>query len=111
MLAAPAIADATAVRTAPMPISKSELESKHLAELHRLAADAGVPRFRLLRRDEPVEEVLVRGAAGSAQGSEEKSEAEGEEQEREPRPRRRRRRRSRGDSEKPPGNDAGQATA
>src|SRR3954454_22125080 len=97
MLAAPAIADATAVRTAPMPISKSELESKHLAELHGLAADAGVPRYRLLRRDELIEELLVRSPADTG----EQTEKDAEGQEREPRPRRRRRRRPRGESEGP----------
>jgi hypothetical protein len=35
--------------------SKTELESKHLAELHALAADAGVPRYRMLRREELIE--------------------------------------------------------
>jgi transcription termination factor Rho len=45
-------------------MSKAELEAKHLADLHTLAAEAGVPRFRLLRREELVEELLVRGAAG-----------------------------------------------
>jgi hypothetical protein len=35
--------------------SKTELESKHLAELHALAANAGVPRYRMLRREELIE--------------------------------------------------------
>ena len=42
-------------------MSKAELERKHLADLHALAAEAGVPRFRTLRREELVEELLVRG--------------------------------------------------
>ncbi len=33
-------------------MTKAELESKHLAELHSLAAEAGVPRYRMLSRDE-----------------------------------------------------------
>jgi hypothetical protein len=33
-------------------MNKSELESKHLADLHALAAEAGVPRYRMLARDE-----------------------------------------------------------
>lgn len=36
-------------------MTKAELESKHLAELHALAAEAGVPRYRMLRREELVE--------------------------------------------------------
>jgi 2-methylcitrate dehydratase PrpD len=30
----------------------NELEHRHISELHELAAAAGVPRFRTLRRDE-----------------------------------------------------------
>jgi transcription termination factor Rho len=45
-------------------VSKAELEARHLADLHALAAEAGVPRFRLLRREELVEELFVRGAGG-----------------------------------------------
>jgi Rho termination factor, N-terminal domain len=37
---------------------KTELESKYLAELHSLAADAGVPRYRMLRRAELIEKLL-----------------------------------------------------
>src|SRR6059036_3068180 len=70
-----------------MSFSKSELESKHLAELHALAADAGVPRFRLLHRDELVEELLVRSAA-PAPAPEPEEDRPAEE------PRRRRRRRA-----------------
>src|SRR5262245_32874161 len=35
-------------------MDKAELESKHIAELHALAAEAGVPGYRMLRRDELV---------------------------------------------------------
>jgi len=45
-------------------VSKAELESKHLAELHSLAAEAGIERYRRLRREELIEELLVRGAEG-----------------------------------------------
>jgi Rho termination factor, N-terminal domain len=38
--------------------SKAELDSKHLSELHALAAEAGVPRYRMLRREELVEKLL-----------------------------------------------------
>jgi transcription termination factor Rho len=40
-------------------VTKAELESKHLAELHALAAEAGVPRYRMLRRDELVEKLAA----------------------------------------------------
>jgi hypothetical protein len=39
-------------------MTKAELDSKHIAELHALAAEAGVPRYRMLRREELVEKLL-----------------------------------------------------
>lgn len=39
-------------------MKKAELESKHLAELHALAAKAGVERYRMLSRGELVEKLL-----------------------------------------------------
>jgi hypothetical protein len=39
-------------------MTKAELESKHLAELHTLAAEAGVPRYRMLPRGELVEKLV-----------------------------------------------------
>jgi hypothetical protein len=38
-------------------MNKTELESKHIAELHSLAADADVPRYRMLRREELIEKL------------------------------------------------------
>jgi len=38
-------------------MNKAELESKHLAELHKLAADADVPRYRMLPRAELIEKL------------------------------------------------------
>jgi hypothetical protein len=38
-------------------MNKTELESKHIAELHSLAADANVPRYRMLRREELIEKL------------------------------------------------------
>ncbi len=38
-------------------MTKAELESKHLAELHALAAKEGVPRYRMLPRAELVEKL------------------------------------------------------
>jgi DNA-binding transcriptional MocR family regulator len=45
--------------------SKAELERKHLAELHALAAEAGVPRYRMLRREELVEALAGKNGAAS----------------------------------------------
>jgi hypothetical protein len=45
-------------------MTKSELESKPLAELHALAAEADVPRYRMLRREELIEKLAGDDAAG-----------------------------------------------
>jgi hypothetical protein len=39
-------------------MTKAELESKHIAELHALAAEAGVSGYRMLRREELIEKLL-----------------------------------------------------
>jgi hypothetical protein len=41
----------------PATMTKAELESKHLAELYELAADAGVERYRMLSRAELIEKL------------------------------------------------------
>jgi hypothetical protein len=46
-------------------MTKAELESKHLADLHALAAKAEVPRYRMLRREELIEK-LAGGQPGKA---------------------------------------------
>jgi transcription termination factor Rho len=46
-------------------MTKAELDSKHLAELHELAADAGVERYRMLPRAELIEK-LAGGESKSA---------------------------------------------
>ena len=38
-------------------MNKSQLESKHIAELHELAAEAGVERYRMLTRAELIEKL------------------------------------------------------
>lgn len=48
-------------------MDKSELESKHLAELHELAAGAGIERYRMLPRAELIEK-LAGGEAGGGDG-------------------------------------------
>jgi transcription termination factor Rho len=45
-------------------MTKSELESKHLAELHELAADAGVEGYRMLPRTELIEKLAGGGSQG-----------------------------------------------
>jgi hypothetical protein len=46
-------------------MNKTELESKHIAELHELAAEAGVERYRMLSRAELIEKLS--GGNGKAQ--------------------------------------------
>lgn len=48
-------------------MNKAELESKHLSELHALAADAGVERYRMLPRAELIAK-LADGEGGSRGG-------------------------------------------
>lgn len=45
-------------------MTKAELESKHIAELHELAAEAGIPRYRMLPRAELIEK-LSDGGGGA----------------------------------------------
>lgn len=75
-------------------MTKAELESKHLSDLHLLAADAGIERYRMLTRGELIERL----SEGAGEAGENGDSAEAEERDRDERPaRRRRRRRSRGD--------------
>lgn len=52
-------------------MNKAELDSKSLSELHKLAADAGVERYRMLSRGELVEK--LGGGGSSSQGSSQRS--------------------------------------
>jgi hypothetical protein len=49
-------------------MTKSELENKHLSELHSLAAEAGVAKYRMLSRAELIE-ALSDGDSGESSGS------------------------------------------
>jgi hypothetical protein len=69
-------------------MTKTELESKHLSDLHQLAAAAGVERYRMLTRTELIERLS--DGNGDAGGSAPAAAADGGE-ERAERPRRRRR--------------------
>jgi transcription termination factor Rho len=80
-------------------MNKAELESKHIAELHTLAAKADVPRYRMLRREELIEK-LANGKPAQAGG-----EPKGDRAPKRERPPRRRRERPAGErpaGERPP---------
>ena len=49
-------------------MNKSELESKHLAELHDLAAEAGIERYRMLPRAELIAKLAGNGGEGGDGG-------------------------------------------
>jgi hypothetical protein len=68
-------------------MTKTELESKHLSDLHQLAADAGVERYRMLTRAELIERL---SGGGDDSGSTDSSPRGGDEERERPRRRRRR---------------------
>ncbi len=74
-------------------MTKAELESKHLADLHALAAKASVPRYRMLRREELIEKL----SGDEADKGEKPSNGERPKRDRPPR-----RRRERPAGERPP---------
>lgn len=86
-------------------MTKSELEKKQLSDLHQLAAEAGVEKYRMLTRAELVERL----AGGSGAGSDGETKAPAERDQRPPRRRQRSRAGSpagadeaeKGDREKP----------
>lgn len=47
-------------------MNKTELESKHLAELHALAAKAGIERYRMLGRADLIEKLADGGSGGGS---------------------------------------------
>ncbi|HEY2055872.1 MAG TPA: hypothetical protein VGH14_18215 [Solirubrobacterales bacterium] len=70
-------------------MTKTELESKHLSDLHQLAAAAGVERFRMLSRAELIERLSNgNGDEGDSGSASPGADGEGDRE----RPRRRRRR-------------------
>jgi hypothetical protein len=72
-------------------MTKTELESKHLADLHQLAAAAGVERYRMLTRAELIERLSDGNGDGGDAAPRDSGADEGRE-----RPKRRRRRSSSG---------------
>lgn len=92
-------------------MTKAELESKHLSDLHLLAADAGIERYRMLTRGELIDRLAEGGGNGNggSSGAVAKAVEDRERGERGERPARRRRRRPRGDGG--PDEDAGEREA
>jgi hypothetical protein len=82
-------------------MTKTELESKHLSDLHQLAAAAGVERFRMLSRAELIERLSDGNGDEGGSTSRGADSEEGQE-----RPRRRRRRGSAGGREREERTDA-----
>jgi transcription termination factor Rho len=72
-------------------MNKTELESKHISELHTLAAEAGVEGYRMLRRDELIEKLAGGKPAKGGGGREPRAGRESTPQRERP-PRRRRER-------------------
>jgi hypothetical protein len=73
-------------------MTKTELENKHIAELHSLAAAAGIERYRMLPRAELIAKLADGGSAPSRQSSPSRQSAPsagGEQRDRPPRRRRR----------------------
>jgi transcription termination factor Rho len=88
-------------------MTKTELERKHLSDLHLLAAEAGVEKYRMLTKSELIDKLSKGNGEGAAK--EERSSEAGAEREARP-PRRRRRSRTGSpavaDSAKEPKEDA-----
>jgi hypothetical protein len=81
-------------------VNKSELESKHLAELHELAAEAGIERYRMLPRAELIEKLAGPGPKGGAEPRRERQGDSGRGRQRDRKPREpRQQREPRGDRE------------
>lgn len=76
-------------------MNKAELESKHLSDLHALAAEAGVERYRMLSRAELIEKLAGGGSEGGPSRRSGSAKPPAEQRERPPRERQRRRRRPR----------------
>lgn len=67
-------------------MTKTELESKHLAELHALAAEAGIERYRMLPRAELIERLAGgNGAAAEPKPSRSRERPKRQRRERKPR--------------------------
>jgi hypothetical protein len=67
-------------------VNREELESKHLAELHELAAEADIPRYRMLQRGELVKRLSEGEGAGGGRGEKPRRERRREPREEQPEP-------------------------
>jgi transcription termination factor Rho len=85
-------------------MTKAELDSKHLAELHELAADAGVERYRMLSRAELIEKLAGAESkpAGSHGGQRGREQGRRRQRDRGGKPRERREQPQRGESQREP---------
>ncbi|HWT90806.1 MAG TPA: Rho termination factor N-terminal domain-containing protein [Solirubrobacterales bacterium] len=77
-------------------MNKAELEKKHLSDLHLLAAEAGVDKYRMLTKSELIDRLAGGDGGGAAAEPSSAAERNGESSESSDRPRRRRRRRRTG---------------
>jgi transcription termination factor Rho len=75
-------------------MTKTELEQKHLSDLHLLASEAGIEKYRLLTKAELIDRLAERDDGGAA--TKDRAPDPAGEDDGEGRPRRRRRRRSTG---------------
>src|SRR3954454_6601687 len=95
-------------------MTRAELESKHLSELHTLADQANVPRYRMLSRSELIEKLAdgqskERGGQGGGRERNGGGQGAGERRPRERRPRERRPRGGRPQSERAANTERGGA--
>jgi transcription termination factor Rho len=65
-------------------MAESELAGMHLSELHAEAARLGVPGYRMLRREQLIEEILERGGEAASEGLEAAAEEERPDEEERP---------------------------
>jgi hypothetical protein len=88
-------------------MNKAELESKHIAELHDLAAEAGVERYRMLSRAELVEKLADGGGGSKPRGGERRGGGSGRSRQRDRNRKPRERREQRGPGERGPREQSG----
>lgn len=53
--------------SSPAPMGTEGLRNEHLARLHARAAELGIPRYRLLPREQLIEEIAARGGGEAAE--------------------------------------------
>jgi hypothetical protein len=88
-------------------MTKAELESKHLGELHELAANTGIERYRMLSRAELIDKLAGGNGGGGAKPKPKRERPGGESGQRRQRNRSRKPREGRGDREPREGQKGG----